>query len=92
MEQTRHYSCAVELKPALAAPRVDAHASDSRAGVGTWLRTADRNGTIQKLLSPWFSLEVDKTHFPWVYEKDDRPAQVIASLEALAILLALKAF
>ena len=80
------------LNPALNAPRVDAQASDTRAGVGGWLPTADRNGSIQKWLSPCFSLEVDKIRFPWVHEKDDTPALVIASLEALAILLALKAF
>ena len=63
-----------------------------RAGVGGWLPTADKDGTIQKWLSPWYSLEIDMEHFSWVYEKDDRPALVIASLEALAMLLALKAF
>ena len=92
VEKTRHHSCAVELRPALGAPRVDAQASYTRAGVGGWLPTADTDGTMQKWLSPWHSLEIDKEHFPWVYEKDDRPALVIASLEALAILLALKAF
>ena len=92
VEHTRHYSCAVEVAPALRAPRVDAQASGSRTGVGGWLPTADNDGTVQKSLSPWFSLEIDKEHFPWVYEKGEKPSLVIASLEALAILLALKAF
>ena len=92
IEQTRHYSCAVELRSAPSAPRVDAQESDTRTGLGSWLPTADEKGSIQKWLSPWFSLEIDKAHFPKVYEKDDRPALVIASLEALATLLALKAF
>ena len=76
IEQTRHYSCAVELRSAPSAPRVDAQASDTRTGLGGWLPTADENGSIQKWLSPWYSLEIDKAHFPWVYEKDDRPALV----------------
>ena len=92
IEQTRLYSCAVELRSAPSAPRVEAQASDTRTGLGGWLPAADENGSIQKWLSPWFTLEIDKAHFPWVYEKDDRPALVIASLEALTILLALKAF
>ena len=62
IEQTRHYSCAVELRSAPSALRVDAQASDTRTGLGGCLPTADENGSIQKWLSPWYSLEIDKAH------------------------------
>ena len=40
--------------------------------------------------SEWFSLEVTQEGFPWIFEKGQRPALVISTLEALAILVALK--
>ena len=40
--------------------------------------------------SDWFSLEIRKDDFPKVFEKLDRPSLVISTLEALAILVALK--
>ena len=40
--------------------------------------------------SPWLSVEVTKAKFSWVHEKDDRPARIISSLEALAVVIALK--
>ena len=33
-----------------------------------------------------------KEHWPWVYAKGDKPALVISTLEALAVLLPLKTF
>ena len=40
--------------------------------------------------SPWFSVEVTKSKFPWVYEKGDKPSLVISTLEALAVMKAVK--
>ena len=40
----------------------------------------------------FFSLEVKKGHWPWVYAKGDKPALVTSTLEALAVLLALEMF
>ena len=43
-------------------------------------------------LFPWFSIELNKEKWPWVYERGDRPALLISTLEALAVLMALKLF
>ena len=40
-------------------------------------------------MSSWFSLEIRKYEFPWVFEKGERPSLIISTLEALAILVAL---
>ena len=92
VEEERHYSCAAKLRPAATAPRVDAQASGERTGVGGWLPALDEHGVPDPSRSPWFSLEVKKEHWPWVYAKGDEPALVISTLEALAVLLAMKTF
>ena len=40
--------------------------------------------------SSWFSLEIIREDFPCVFEKGDRPSLIISTLEALALLVALK--
>ena len=40
--------------------------------------------------SPCFSVEITKAEVPWVYEKDDRPSRIISTLEAFAVIIALK--
>ena len=40
--------------------------------------------------SSWFSLEITREDFPWVFEKGNRPSLIISTLEALALLVALK--
>ena len=92
VEEERHYSCAAKLRPAATAPRVDAQASGERTGVGGWLPALDEHGVPDPSRSPWFSLEVKKEHWPWVYAMGDKPALVISTLEALAVLLAMKTF
>ena len=74
------------------APRVDAQASLERTGIGGWRRVKDKNGNIDTRLSPWFSVEIRREDWPWIYERDDKPALVISTLEALAIFIALKLF
>ena len=46
--------------------------------------------TLDPWLSSWFSLEISKCDVPWIFEKGDKPTLVISTLEALAILVALK--
>ena len=48
------------------------------------------DGNISVWDSPWFSLEVSQKDFPWVYEKGNNPSLVISTIEALAIVVALK--
>ena len=43
-------------------------------------------------LSPWFSYELTRTDWPWIFEKGDKPSLIIATLEALAVLISLKIF
>ena len=87
----RHCDCALELCESTLAPRVDAQASAERTGLGGWLPT-EVDGKIDTWSSPWFSLEITRSDFPWVYEKGDSPSRVISTLEALAVLLSLKVF
>ncbi len=61
----------------------DAKAENGRAWVGGFLEIAPgRQG-------PWFSLEVDKSWAPWAFSKSS-PNKVIAALELLATLIAVK--
>ena len=87
-----HCNCAGQVIPAYWAPRVYAQASHERVGVGGWCPVLDSAGVPDTMLSRWFSLEITKEHFPWVFSKGDKPSRVIATLEALATLLALKLF
>ena len=88
VKKSRHIECAVELKPSSHAPRVDAQASAERTGIGGWLPVVRPDGSLDK----WFSHEVKRESWPWIYEKDDTPSLVISTLEALAVLMSLKVF
>ena len=92
IEENRHYSCATEQRSSAVSPRVDAQASESRTGLGGWLPVLDENGTPDPWRSPWFSIEVTEEEWPWVYEKGGRPALIISTLEALAVLISLRLF
>ena len=91
VQAKRHCDCALELCESSLAPRVDAQASAERTGLGRWLPT-EVNGKIDTWSSPWFSLEITRSDFPWIFEKGDSPSRVISTLEALAVLLSLKVF
>ena len=52
----------------------------------------DADGRPDPWLSSWFSAEITRDLLPWVYEKGDKPSLVISTLEALAVLTALKTF
>ena len=86
----RHYDCGSKISPAGCTPRVDAQASDSRTGIGGWFPALDEDGRISTWRSSWFSLEITKQDFSWVFEKGDRPSLIISTLEALALVVALK--
>ena len=86
----RHYECGTYYSTDSCAPRVDAQASDVRAGLGGWFPTRGRDGVISVWGSPWFSMEVAQKDFPWVYERGNKPSLVISTIEALAIVIALR--
>ena len=86
----RHYDCGSKISPACCTPRVDAQASDSRTGIGGWFPALDEDGRISTWKSSWFSLEITRVDFPCVFEKGDRPSLIISTLEALALVVALK--
>ena len=39
--------------------------------------------------SHWFSMEIREKHWSWVFARGSKPARVISTLEALAVLIAL---
>jgi len=69
--------------------RVDAKAEGETATIGGWLPRRDGAGRIDLAASPWFYVELNDVVAPWAYEKDRQPFRVIASLEALAVLVAI---
>ena len=69
------------------APRVDAQASEVRSGIGGWAPVRNTEGELDPWLSPWFSYELTRKDWPWIYERGDRPSLVISTLEALAVLI-----
>ena len=58
-------------------------AEDGRAWVGGFLEI------VPSCQGPWFSLEVDRSWAPWAFSKSS-PNKVIAALELLATLIAVK--
>ena len=86
----RHYDCGTKISSVGCTPRVDAQASDSRTGIVGWFPALDENGQLCTWRSSWFSLEITREDFPWVFEKGDGPSLIISTLEALALLVALK--
>ena len=88
----RHFLCASSLESIRSAPRVDAQASADRTGIGGWMLAYDQDGIISLGTSYWFSHEITRHEFPWVFERGDNPSHIISSLESLAALVALKLF
>ena len=86
----RHYLCGARYTTAECTPRVDAQASATRTGIGGWYPARNNKGELDPWCSDWFSLEISKEDFPWIFEKSDKPSLVISTLEALAILISLK--
>ena len=69
---------------------MDAQATDTRTGIGGWFPARDQEGRLSPWLSSCFSLKITREDFPWVFEKGNRPSLVISTLEAFAMLVALK--
>ena len=86
----RHCQRSTRLTTADCSPRVGAQASATGTGIGGWFPVTDDEGNLNPWMSAWFSLEIKKGDFPWIFEKEGRPSLVISTLEALAILVALK--
>ena len=86
----RHYECGTRMSSGDCTPRVDAQASHARTGMGGWFPALDEEGRISTWKSSWFALEITRADFPWVFEKGDRPSLIISTLEALAMVVALK--
>ena len=74
------------------APTVDAQASSERTGIGGWLPAFDSEGRPSPSTSKWFSHEVTRSEFPWVFERNEKASLLISPLEALAVIIALKVF
>ena len=90
ISKKRHYQCGTRVTTADCTPRVHTQASDGRTGIGGWFPARDREGRLSPWLSSWFSLEITREDFPWIFEKGNRPSLVISTLEASAMLIALK--
>jgi len=84
----RMYPCAQPVEVLSEAIRVDAKAEGETATIGGWLPRRDEAGNIDLARSPWFFVALNDQVAPWAYEKDRKPFRVVASLEALAVLVA----
>ena len=58
-------------------------ASEDRTGIG---------GRSDPWRSRWYSLEITRAEWPWILERGEKPARVISTTEALAVLMGLKLF
>ena len=63
----------------------DAKATDTQAWIGGFLEVDE-----DRRKCPWFSLEVSEVLAPWLKHRQGNPKRVIASLELLATLMAVK--
>jgi len=88
----RAFPCAVRKQWREEGPRLDAKAEGAVATVAGWLPTPGPAGTIDTKCSPWFMVELSPANAPWAYARDGQPFRVIATLEALAVLLCVVAF
>jgi len=84
----RLYPCAQPVVALEEAIRVDAKAEGETATIGGWLPRRDESGRLSLASSPWFFVQLSEQTAPWAYEKDKQPFRVVASLEALAVLVA----
>ena len=90
--QRRHCECGLRRQSWEQAWRVDAHADENGVGVGGWCLQANDQGVVTKWGSPWFAVKVTPDTAPWAFQREGKAYRVIATLEALGLLLALMAF
>ena len=57
---------------------------------GNWRMASSVERARRPWLSPLFSAEITREVLPWVHEKGGKPSLIIATLEALAVLVSLK--
>ena len=88
ISQCRHHDCLVKLFSDQLAPRVDNQASSTRKGIGGWFPQVDDTGKIVVKASELFSLGIGHG----IFEKGSKPALIISTLEALAVVVALKVY
>ena len=84
ISKKRHYKCGTRITTADSTPRVVAQASDCRTGIGGWFLVRVQEGRLSPWWSSWFSLEITREDFSWMFEKGNRPSLVISTLEAFA--------
>ena len=92
ISECRHHDCSMKMFPDQLAPRVDAQASSDRTRIGGWFPHVDQSGQVNVKLSRWFSLEITRDEWPWMFEKSSKPALIISPREALAVVVALKVY
>lgn len=63
----------------------DAKATEEDAWIGGWLEISE-----DKKCRPWFSMKVDEVLAPWLKCRGQNPKRVIAALELLATLMAMR--
>ena len=61
-------------------------------GIGGWFPHVDQSGQINVKASKWFSLEITRDEWPWGFERSSKPVLIISTLEAWAVLVALKVY
>ena len=71
---------------------VDAQASEDRTGIGSWAPELDEEGRPDPWRSTWYSLEITRAEWPWVFERGEKPARIMSTIDALAVLMGLKLF
>ena len=89
VEQGRHTQYEADVVHEEGGPRVDAQTSDERTG---WCPAAGRDDRSDPAYSYWFSEEVTEQDFLRVSRKDGKATRVIATLETLTMLFAVRAF
>ena len=76
----RHFPCAVR------------RTSEHRENRDRWLAARCRGRRSTTRTSLWCSHEITQDELPWIYERSGKPSLMISSLEALAVIVALKIF
>ena len=92
VKENRMYPCARPVAMAGEAFRVDAKAEGMTVQLGGWLPTRDPQGRIDKARSLWYSAVATRSNAPWAFDRDGQPFRLIASLEALALLVGFMVF
>ena len=90
VERERHSQYAATSREEELAPLVDAQESDLRTVVCGWLLAIGVDGNPDPLVSPWSAGEVREEDFLRVFSGEGNASRAIATLEALAMLLAVR--